>query len=363
MTVALRTYHGESGEPIDVWEDVDACEIVFEEYGPKSAKTGLVRGVPALHHSRLMPGGLGAFLEIDARGLGVPDVWLGRIDVPQIGPGAIVPIGATGPESWLASVGVAPSAESAEPAAWTVRRSIQEARRPTWCRFDAGSAYLGVRTTAVASAQSLWAQIEAYRADRDELPLFIADAGRVRFTVRWAHPLAGSEVQGDVRLVDGENCTLTSSAVGAGMTRDELVAVARSWGAGSGLQAALVRAPRGAAIGRRGALAAVLQSAQLTGLLAGDVASGLPEIGERDALELALETRLRRLMVPPVLGQIADVDPALWPYCRPGNVLSATLHDPYGLFNRALVRITSATFRPTPPLACSLSVELWDAEA
>lgn len=360
----VRSYHGESAEPLEAWTGFDAVELFFEAYGPETGRLVVPANAPFLHHTRSMPGGAGVFLEVDARDAGVPHVWTGRFQAPQFGGGSpSVSAQLAGPRSWLENVGVVGTGETAECASAAVRKALQAAKGPTYVRMDEGG-YTGMRAPVDLSGQALWPLITALATERGEEPQLEAQPGAVDYMLRWSHPLEAPDLSGRATLIDGRNCVLGQSAHALGAPLTELVATAQSWDVGSEYvtSAAKVIAPVGARLGLRAALHMVATSA-IGRSLAGDPVAPMPETTTREALELALQTALVRASIPRILAQINDVDDALWPLMTPGAVVGAQLRDPFGLMQRALVRIRTATFRPTPPRSCALSVELWATEA
>lgn len=359
----ISAFNGESGEYLEDWEHPTSVELVFESYGPETGKHDAPTSAGYLHHQRSMPGGIGVLLVIDARDEGAPDVWTGRYEMPQFGAGPTVSAQLSGPRSWHESVGVAVAPAAAATAASVINAAYAEAQEPAWTTFHYASAYKGVVVEEPVRQPNLWALIEHYRQTRGEEPYFTARPGEVGYDLAWTHPLeADAKGAPDAQLIDGKNCRLSSSGIGAGLTRDQAVAAAQSWGAGSELVQHLVRAPFGAELGRRAALEAALVAARTAGLTGQPVAAE-PETRTREALEIMLETRLRRLMVPVVAAQASEIDRSLWPKLRPGTVVRTRLSDPFGLFTKALARVTSLTVRPTDPPSASVSLELWAQES
>jgi len=361
--VIVRAYHGESAEFLESWDETDAVEIAFEGYGPETARVVVPRTAPFVHRSRSAPGGTGVFLEIDATGLGVPDVWTGRIEGGQYsGDGADWTAQVAGPRSWIEEIGVAEMGKTRECAAVLVRRAFEAASAPTYCRIDPQSGYVGVGADDTPGGGDLWALATDITAKRGEEVFLVADRGAVGYTLYVRHPLGSPDLSPYCTLRHGDNCTLSSSANNLKRPRAELVGVANSYLAGAGLQVASVAAPAGARLGLRAALAAPVHSATARALTGTTLAVMSPETPTIAALELELATTLRRAMAPTQAVQLADVDVALWPYMRPGYVVGASLPDPQGYFTRALLRIRTATFRVRPDLACSISGELWALE-
>lgn len=361
----LRAYHGEAGEYLEDWPEYSVVEIAFGPHGPDTARVEVPRTAPFLHHSRSLPGGVGAFVEIDAASFGVPDVWTGRLLAPQFdGDGAGVTLSLKGPEEWLSRIGVPLAGQSARPAADVVRDALAACPAETWVRVpSAGSGTHWSRVPFDLTGQALWPLMTGLAETRGEEFTLTARPRRVMFDLSWRHPLDATEA--DVTLEHGRNCTLSSSALNLGLPLQDAVGVALSYGAGDEVVGALVKAPASARLGLRDGLTAAMSALavrKLAGTGSASEALPAPEVTSQAALEAMLEALLRREMVTTCTAQLQDVKPHLWPHLRPGTLIRVSMPDPFALFHYALARIRTATFRLAPDLACSLSVDLWAIE-
>lgn len=362
----IRTYHGESGEPLEEWTDFGVVEVSFTQAGADSAKIDAPRTAPYLHHRRSMPGGVGAFIEVDGREGGVPEVCTGRLLPTQFsGDGETVALNTKGPEEWLSRIGVPIMGRHTAPAAGIVQGAIQACPVQTWLapivQVGSGLAAIPYET----SGEALWPLMTSLAEERGEEFRLVARPGSVLFDLHWGHPLGAPDATADVVLVHGKNCTLSSSSVVAGLPLSELVGVALSFGEGADVAGALVKSAPVSRWGRSNALTAAMASTsvrRLAGSGAASEALPAPEITSEPALIAMLETTLRREMVATATVQIQDVNPDLWPYLVTGALVSTRLPDPHGLFAAAVARIRTATFRLAPDLGCSLSLELWHLE-
>lgn len=363
-TVTIRAYHGRSGDGLGRWEDLGTCEVVFEDYGPETARLTFPRNAPQVHRTRSAPDGVGVFVEIDGTEMGVP-VWAGSFDTPQFdADGPDFGMALTGPRSWLDTIPVNGVAITSAPAAVLVRRAFAEARQPTWTHLGLQGAYVAPRMIEDSiSAESLWALMTGFKERRGEYPYFEALRGQLGFRMSWRHGSSSSDFSSVVTLVHGQNCKLAPSAGSLRRPITELTGVANSYLAGSGYTGASVAAPAGVVVGMQQALGSSLASATSRGLLPGARTDVVPESPTASALRGELVTKMQRVMRPMLPAQVTDVDPALWRYLRPGRVVGARLQDPQGWFNNSLVRIRTCSWRLAPDLACNLSVELWALEA
>ncbi len=365
-TPTIRAYHGESGEPLEVWTDFGSVEVSFSQAAPDSAKIDAPRTAPYLHHRRSMPGGVGVFLEVDGRALGAPEVWTGRMLSPQFsGDGETVGLNMKGPEEWLSRIGVPLQGRHTGPAAGIVQAAIQACPAQTWLAPTVQAVTALSSVPHETSGEALWPLMVGLAESRGEEFRLVARPGRVFFDVHWGHPLGAPDATADVVLVHGKNCTLSSSAVLAGLPLSELVGVALSYGEGADVAGALVKTAPSSRWGRSNALTAAMATTSVRRLAVSGAASEAlpaPEITSEPALTAMLEATLRREMVATATAQVQDVEPALWPYLVTGALVSTRLPDPCGLFTAAVGRIRTVTFRLAPELACSLSLELWRLE-
>lgn len=358
----LRAYHGEAGEYIEDWPEYGVVELAFGLQGPDTARLEVPRTAPFLHHTRSLPGGVGVFVEVDARSLGVPDIWTGRLLAPQFdGDGAAVTLSLKGPEEWLSRIGVPLAGQSARPSADVARDALAACPAETWVRVPrAGTGTRWSRVPHDLTGQTLWALLAGLAETRGEEFTLTARPRRVMFDIAWRHPLDAPEAE--VTLDHGRNCTLSSSALNLGLPLQDAVGVALSYGAGGEVVGALVKAPASARLGLRNGLAAAMNSLavrKLAGTGSASEALPAPEVTSQAALEAMLEAILRREMAATATVQIQDVERRLWPHLRPGTLVRTRLPDPFGLFEDALMRIRTATFRLAPDLACALSGDLW----
>src|SRR5690606_33848238 len=223
-------YHGEAGEYLEDWSQYGTVEITFGAYGPDVARLDVPRHAPFLHHTRSLPGGVGVFVEIDGRGLGVPDVWLGRMLAPQFdGDGATVTLSLKGPEEWLSRIGAPLAGATAAPSASVVASAIQAAAVDTRLVMDAAGGTRWSRVPIDLAGESLWALMIACAEQRGEEFWLAPRPGRVLCDVAWRHPLDSPDHSGRVTLVHGENCTLASSALAVGLPLSEALGVASSY--------------------------------------------------------------------------------------------------------------------------------------
>lgn len=361
--LVIRAYHGEAGEYMEDWRGFGTVEVTFGTYGPDTARLEVPRTAAYLHHSRSMPGGVGALVEIDGTGLGAP-IWTGRMVAPQFdGDGPAVALGLKGPEEWLSRIGVPMVGTSARPAADIAREAIDACPVPTWIVAGAGASTRWSRIPIDLSGQTIWALLTALAEQRGEEFYLAARPRQVAYDLTWRHPLDSPEAS--IVLEHGRNCTLSSSALNTGLPLSDAVGVALSYGAGDEVVGSLVKAPPTARLGTAAALTAALSTLtvrKLSGAGSTSETVPAPEITSQAALDAMLEAMLRRAMSLTAAAQIQDVDPRLWAHLRPGVLVPVRLPDPFSLFTNAIGRIRTVTFALAPTLGCSLSLDLWQTD-
>lgn len=354
----IRSYDGIGASPIGEIAGFTEVEIAFDEFGPAEATVNLPRTSGHLAAGQLFPGGIGAFYEIDALGMGVPYVWLGRAVTPQAGSQrATCTLRCEGPKAWLDQETVGGYWRVSGAAADIMRAAIQS--HPTPLRIKVGRFARGTAAEVQAGGQTVWGLAEGLAKDRGESFGLSAIPGSVVLIMDWY--TAPDRRVLDIELREGVNCEW-DLAYNLNPPFADLIALGDSFGQSRGVtKAATVQAPSVPALGRRGALAAVL-AAPITAVVRG-VAAGVmavrPDLLNRAALEAAALATLRRNLTPTLAATVEITDRSLWGI-KPGDVVPTRWpSEPTGVWASAyaLVRTTSYQLAPTP--AMRLSVELW----
>lgn len=315
-----------------------------------------------LHHTKLFPEGVGAFIRIDPH-VPTPEPFIGRLEIPQFGGNDTdVSLNLSGPEEWLSVIGVPLQQTYNLPAADIVRETLLASTAQTWVQFGTSSPSTQVSIPYQVSGASIWDLMQNLASTRnEEFYLHPAQDG-VGFLLDWRHPLDSIDLSHAVSLVQGQNCNLGTSAMNLGLPRDNAIGIAQSFGMGDEVLGALVKAPAVARLGLRDAFQAAFTTSavrRLVGTGSSSYATPEPSLVSQQAIEAAMESALRRAMTATGTAQITDVDPALWQHMRPGNIVHGVLKDPFSVFSDCLLRIRSATFALAPALGCSIAVELW----
>lgn len=322
-------------------------DISFDRYGPTSASITLARGSADAHHSVIMPDGDGALLEVDARGLGVPDVWLGQCesvdeDVTHAAAEGAFPVSVAGPWAWLDDIGIHDYPARTAPAGQIVADVIGASTAAHRLRLGT-NIHRGAPIEYSASGASIGSMLTDLAGITWEYPYLTALPGQGRLTLDWFDPLSVPDAREHVTLLPGHNCTEVKLTSKLRRTAAEVVGVARSYVQGVGAQSTAMRGPAGAVVGRRAALAMSTYAAP-----AGQMAGG-PVVIRQDlpaavTIREEAETQLRRAASIIPGGSATITDSSLFPALRPNTILSAVFNDGMSLFGRCLVQIRTATW-------------------
>ena len=339
-------------------------DISFDRFGPTQASITLRRGSADAHHGTLLPGGDGALLEVDARSLGVPDVWLGQCestdeDLTHAAAEGACPVSVAGPWAWLDDIGIADYPVRSAPAGALVAEIIGGHTGPH--RLRLGTVHTGAAIEYSASGQSIGGMLKDLAGITWESPLLTALPGQARLQLDWCHPLAVPDARGAVTLLPGRNCTEVKLTTKLRRTAAEVVGVAQSYVQGAGPQTIAMRGPAGAVVGRRAALT-MSTFAGVAGPLAGGPVVLRQDLPALSTIEQAAATELRR-HVPIMPGGSATItDSDLFPAMRPSAILSAVFADGLGLWGRCAVQIRTATWTLDRDHVrkCSVAFDLWD---
>ena len=354
----IRSYDGIAAAPIGEIVGFTEVEIAFDEFGPAEATVNLPRGSGHLTAGQLFPGGVGAYYEIDAREMGVPDVWLGRVVTPQAGSQRpTCTLRCEGPRAWLDQETVGGYWRVAGAAADIMRAAIES--HPAPLRITLGRLARGSAAEIQAGGQTVWGLAEGLAKDRGESYCLVAIPGRVALVMEWY--TAPDRRILDIELREGVNCEW-DLAYNLNPSFADLISLGDSFGQSRGVSSsATVLSPSTPALGRRGALTAVL-AAPITAAVrggAGGVMAIRPDLLNRAALEAAALAVLRANLTPVLAATVEITNRALWGI-KPGDVVPTRWpSEPTGVWASAyaLVRTTSYQLAPTP--AMQASVELW----
>lgn len=358
--LSVHTFDGWSREPIGDWYDIGECELVYEMWGPETARIVAPARMPYWHRSRSMPGGRGVYVQVDATDYGLP-LWTGRLTNPQSqGFGPDVSAELTGPREWLDRYHTALATRVPWPAA-TIARAALLANPPNPpLRFTDSSVHLGLTGDDDTAARPLFELMTSLAQSRGEWFYLTARPFEVAYDLNWWHPLAGDNRAGDVLLVNGINAEFEPVPDIEGKL-DTLLVAAQAWHAGPRQNGSGARISPARAFGRKAALEALATSLTTRWLTGAAQTDSDPTVATRDGAAVAAEARLRRLCNSAVPTQVRVLDTALWPAIRPGAVVSAQWEDdPLGLFCSSLIQIETVTVAPlTGEMMCSAF--LWDA--
>lgn len=357
--------YDDAGHSIGEWPFVVSAAFAIGPRGPDQATVTLPKYLndgtlnPWLHHTRLMPGGKGALIEIDARATGVPTVFLGRAKtVPDASDAQALTVTIQGPHSWLERETV-PAQRVRKAAPGPVLRDIVGTHRGS-LRLDVGEFHEGLGIDVDLNGGGFWSTVtglEDMTGDR-----FYAEAipGRCRLVANWYTQLADRfDRRGEPALEDGVNCTFSSDN-DLDPDLPTLVLVGQSFDSGTGLQAVVKSAPQGALVGRQAALSAVIASGVVPALGGQGGQEVRADLFTKSALEAAADTMLRRGLVAIAMQTYRLTDLDRRAAVGVGDILRVrNSRDALGLFRSALGQVQAITYGIEPEVTCDVTIELW----
>jgi len=358
--VRAHVFDGWSGEYIEDWYDLSALELVYEMTCPHQARATAPAAMPFWDRRRCMPGGRGVYVQFDARDWGLP-VWTGRLVNPQPSSGSPdLSAQLAGPQSWLDSYHVPAANPTNEAASQIIYHSLAGARVNPPVRMALEGAYLGPGGKEDLAGRSVWDLATSLKDTRGEWPYLAAVPGTVEYRLYWLHQLSAADLAGEVILRDGEN-SRWEAVPEIDKKIEELLLISQTWGIGNRVVGTKVRASPVRAFGRKAALTAVVNSAFLQNATGGTQMVVDATIPTFQSGRIAAEAQLRRLVNSVIPARIEVLDTSLWPWLRPGVLLSGRWNDPHRLFRRAVVQVETMTVSPLTG-KCDLSAFLWDEE-
>lgn len=361
LTIVLRD-PGTGGRVRPVAEHGDVT-LSFGPNGPTSAALVLRRGSDDVSAGTLLPGGDAALVDVDARALGVPDVWLGQAlsldeDVTHATAEGVVSIPAEGPMVWLGDIGIHDVPTRLAPAGTIVEGIIGQ--HPGRHRLIVGRIHKGTPIQFAAAGQSIGGMLDELAKLTMERPVMTAIPGEARLTLDWLDPLSVPDARRVVTLQPGRNCTEVKLTTALRRTAGDVVAVGQAYVHGAAAASTGMRAPSGITVGRRAALTMSAYAAPAAQLSGGPVTLR-PDLASTATILQAAATHLRR-SVPIMPGGSATItDSALFPALRPGAILSAVFSDALGLWQRCLVQLRTVTWTLSRDVVrkVSISYDLW----
>lgn len=372
--LVVRTYDAATLAPVDEWINPTGCEIAFGVHGPEQATvtlplrtaTGALN--PALSYRRLMPGNQGVLVEIDARGLGIEDVWLGQaLRIPRGSQKAALEVACEGPHSWLGRETV-PARVAFDGSAGAVFAELI-ASHPNPLRLRLGDVDRGGPVKVSLTGASLWEAITSLEEMTLGRAHFTALPGGARLVADWRDQLAErDDGRGLVVLEEGVNCEWEADADLTPPFEAMLVA-GRSFGDATIDGVMMARAPGGPVLGRLAALTAAVTSPVASALAGQGGAQIRPDLGALPSLYSQAEAAVRAQLCPPQVANVhvTDLTPAFVRRLRVGKLVETRFRsDATGLFTRAVAQVQQMTIDcadskslPRQVRSVDLGVELW----
>ena len=206
MAFTVRTFDS-SGSFIDELTNLVSVEFSIGPNGPEMAVATVARVVdgmlnPQLHHTRLVPGGKAAFVEIVDDEF--PYAFLGRLKhLPQSTGDAAVSLDVTGPHAWLQLAPLDVRAPETGSAGHLVQRAIN--RQPADVRLEIGRIHAGTPVSIGGDGGSLWDLIASVQTETGERAFMTPMPCRARLRFDWLSAEPTQDLRGAVQLIEGEN--------------------------------------------------------------------------------------------------------------------------------------------------------------
>lgn len=355
MAIRVYAYATDSGEPLGEWDATGECELAFAGWGFDAGSVSVPRGSSWLRSGRLLPGGGGVTLRIDATEDGAPSVALGEVESLQAASGDFgdVSVRVGGPAAWLSDLTVPAMAEREASGATILAYVLRN--HPGDHRLRLGRMAAGRAATIRLDGQSIWDLLTGLEKDRGELfrlePLEDALGW-------WVHLGDGLEDATDrIFLEGGLNCGW-SLDIAVKRRAEDLTMVGYSMGHPSDqvLGMTIPRPVMNAQAPHMPDVGAGLVARQLAGQ--GPVIIR-PDLVSPQAVELALRAAAARLPSP-ALAELEITTAALWPVVRPQQLVSVAIDDePTGLFERCIGRVLATSYKLGREQGMKAAVELW----
>lgn len=351
-------YAHSSGAMTRTWQDLAPFDIAFGAAGPMASTITHDSGAAAVTLSALIPDGNPILLEVDARQLGVPDVWLGRATQwsEDVTAGTFT-VSLAGPESWLSQLGIQSMSLRRDAAGSLVREIV--AQHPGPHRLEIGTINRGAIVETQLSGSSLWSMMQDLASRTGEEPVLTALPGEARLRLDWRDPFDVPDARRAVTLIEGRTVGQVQLGGNLAASPAELVGVAQSTLQTNRGRSAAVAWPGRPALGKRAALATAMRTRTAQQLAGGPVTLAVDSPGY-DQLVRQLTSELRRRR-PTGGGTAVVLDTALYPYMRPRTLVSASLSDSLGIYRRAVAQIRTVTWSLSASVVdrCTISFELW----
>lgn len=368
MTDNVRiTTYDDGGRAVASWPDLADVSFSTSLYGPETATVAhpaMVNGVPnpALHHTRLLSGGRGVRVEIDASSLGAP-VFLGRaVSLPQGSNSPTIGVSVAGPHSWLDRIPV-PAQGAYDAPAGRVVEDVLGGLGGVDARIDLGVMHHGTPVPVELGGGSLWQLFGELQDLTNERPHMTATPGACRLVLDWLDVGAQLESPVIATLEEGVNCEWDADA-DLDPPLEQLVVTGWSVNSGTESRTAGVRAPGGPVLGKRAALSAALATGVSQVAFGASDERARPDLAALPALQAAAQAALQRGLTPPMLTNIRVTDEALWHKLRCGRLVRTVFpSDVLGVWRRGIGEIQQATWGIRPARSLDIAVELWSVEA
>lgn len=348
-------YATDSGEPLGEWDATGETEVAFAGWGFDAGSVSVPRRSSWLSSGKLLPGGGGVSLRVDATEDGVPSVVLGEVESLQAASGELgdVSVRIAGPAVWLSDLTVPAMAERVATGA-TIMSDILRSH-PGDHRLRLGRAAAGAAAAMRLDGQSIWDVLTGLEKDRGELFRLEPLEDTLGW---WLHLGDGLEDATDrVYLEGGHNCRW-SMDIAVRRRAEDLTMIGYSLSHPSD-QVLGLTIPRPVMNALAPHMAAVGGGPLARQLAGGGPIIIRPDLVSPQAVELALRAAAARLPGP-ALSELEITDHDLWPVVRPQQLITVAIDDePTELFGRCIGRVLATSYKLGQDRGMKAAVELW----
>lgn len=362
----LLMFHGRTDVPLGSIEEYGLVAVDLDLHGMTAAEIGMPHwyAYDLGTEGKWLAGGIGPFVQIDARDV-IP--WLcvtGRVGVPNVDEGhTAVQIALSGRGAVLDRYGTEGGQVTGGPAGLLAASLISG--HPANLRLEPGHIVQGRPASLTLSGGSVKAALDDLAGQTSE-EWYVTDVpGSTIGRFNWRVPSAESRRQyGAVTLIEDVNCTIQPT-YNLEYATDELTATAFSLYHAQGANSEKYVAPSGITVGREAALGALINAGTGWGMTEGSgEVQARPDIVGFPGLQAMADGELRDLLTPPLGLAVTLTNFDFLADIMPGDLVSVRYPSDFvGVWRKGIGRITGMSIQLFPTLGCKMNVELWRTEA
>lgn len=342
----VNTYDGTGGGYIETWDHVGDIDLAITERGFTQGSVTLPRSSPHLDGNRIAPNGVGAFVEIDARDEGVPDVCVGYVDTYSAdseGSGDVT-VNIVGPATWLDEETVG-ALQDREGNPWSIMyTALAEHPNNLWLEMGTGRDF-GRGQTVRLSGQSIIGLADQLAEDSGAAYRIAAKGGGPMHVFSWGAPVR--DRTGYATLYDtGDNANCAwDAAYRFRRQAGEMALAVQSFRRGkSEVTTASMRAPTHT-IGVASAVLKMAQDPYLTLVAQSGQTELRPDIRSDQAAVSALRQIASRYIRPDLVARVIVTDTTLWGDVQAGDLVATRWErDPSGWYADAIAYVFDSSY-------------------